>query len=713
MNTAKTGRSPLSLVRPIEASSAARPGSTEGPGALLSLELLRGFALHSDHRTCPPLPKKAQALLAYLAMHAARPMSRDQLAALLWADRGAEQARRSFRQCLMSLRSALGPHADRALVADAGSVRFDLTDHIDLDVRNFERFGKSKDLVDLEAAASLYRDEFLAGLQISSEPFAEWIAVERRRLASMQSDILFRLANAQAEAGASERAIDSAQRLTVFDPLREDGHRLLIRLLASAGRRSDALKQYSLCVDALHRELGVAAEPATTELAEKIRKGTLELNKSVLPDNPAAGPRRPEPIHVSALGGAAPTSGVSDKTSIAVLPFTNLSGRREQQYFADGIAEDVSQALGHIPWLFVIASSSALGYRERPVDMRQIGAELGVRYLVRGSVRRDGNRVRIVVQLTDSSSGGYLWAERFEGAVGDLFEIQDRFTTQIAAMIAPALHAMEIKRAQRTPTNSLNAYDLYLRALPRFRTSLADNEEALRLLGQAIDIDPAYGAAYGLAARCYQFQKLFGWVAPSDPRFGEGIRLANLAIEVGKDDSEALWMGGLALAQLAGEVKHGRVLIDRSLALNPNSASAWVASCFVHAYLGNVEAALGHFACAQRLNPLDSMHHVQNHAASTAHFLAGNLEAADDCAEKAVGERPTYPPSLRMKTATCALLGRLDEAQAFLRRLLSVNPDATVCSIRGYVGPQWRFRPRSVESFLHGLRLAGLPEGSE
>ncbi len=576
----------------------------------------------------------------------------------------------------------------------------------------FVQLANAQEPADLEAAAALYRGELLTGLDIASEPFAEWLAAERRRLASLQSEILYRLANVQAEAGARERAIETAQRLTTFDPLREDGHRLLIRLLASAGRRSDALKQYALCADTLRRELGIAAEPATSELAETIRQGRAEVDGSHASAALAGRPRVPDPVRPAELGREMPPS-VPDKTLIAVLPFANLSTDGEQGYFAEGIAEDVSLALGHIPWLFVIASSSTFIYLGRPVDLRQIGAELGVRYLVRGSVRRDNKRVRIVVQLIDSASGGYLWSERFEGAIGDLFDIQDRFTTQIAAMIAPALHAVEIKRAQRTATSNLNAYDLYLRALPRFRTSLAENEEALQLLRRAIEIDPAYGAAYGLAARCYQFQKLFGWVVPSDARFVEGVRLANLAIEVGKDDSEALWMAGLALAQLAGEVKYGRLLIDRSLSLNPNSASAWVASCFVHAYLGDVEAALAHFARAQRLNPLDSMHHVQNHAAATAHFLAGSWEAAADCADKAVGERPTYPPSLRLKTATCALLGRLDEAHAALRRLLSVNPNATVCSVKGYVGPQWRFRPRALDSFLHGLRLAGLPEGRE
>src|SRR6185437_10480365 len=203
----------------------------------------------------------------------------------------------------------------------------------------------------------------------------------------------------------------------------------------------------------------------------------------------------------------------------AVLPFTNIGPDGEQDYFAEGIAEDLSVALGHIPWLFVIASSSTSGHLAGAVDMREVGKKLGVQYVLRGSVRHDLKRVRIVVQLTDASSGGYIWSERFGGAIGDLFDIQDRFTTQIAAMIAPALHAVEISRAQRTATKNLSAYDLYLQALPRFRTSLKENEEALRLLQKAIDIDAAYGAAYGLAARCYQFQKLFGWVPPRDPRF--------------------------------------------------------------------------------------------------------------------------------------------------------------------------------------------------
>ena len=579
----KTGRPRLRLVKHIETPKSLRPASLQNrpdalrlPSNALKLELLGAFALEPPSSKRSSLPKKAQALLAYLAVQG-RPMPREQLATLLWADRSAAQSRRSLRQCLMSLRSALHPYADETIMADSNTIRLALADHIDCDVLNFERFGKSEEAADLEMAASLYRDEFLAGLHVSSEPFAEWLAAERRRFASKRSDILYRLAMAQAKAGVNERAIETAQHLSVFDPLREDGHRLLIRLLASAGRRSDALKQYALCMETLRRELGVAPETRTTALAEEIRTGAVE-GGSIAADTSAASPLETNPLRPASSDPRPPVSS-SDKTSIAVLPFTNIGPGGEQDYFAEGIAEDLSVALGHVPWLFVIASSSTSGHLGGAEDMRQIGRQLGVQYVLRGSVRRDLKRVRIVVQLTDASSGGYIWSERFGGPVGDLFDIQDRFTTQIAAMIAPALHTVEINRAQRTPTKSLSAYDLYLRALPRFRTSLAENEEAVRLLQRAIDIDPAYAAAYGLAARCYQFQKLFGWVAPSDPRFCEGVRLANRAVELGTADSEALWMAGLALAQLAGEVKHGRVLIDKSLSLNPNSASAWIASC--------------------------------------------------------------------------------------------------------------------------------------
>jgi TolB-like protein/DNA-binding CsgD family transcriptional regulator len=400
-----------------------------------------------------------------------------------------------------------------------------------------------------------------------------------------------------------------------------------------------------------------------------------------------------------------------DKPSIVVLPFANLSGDPGQDYFTDGMTEDITTALGRVPWLFVIASGSAFAYKERAIDLRQIGSELGVRYALRGSVRKEGQRVRITVGLTDASHGGQVWAERLDGDLDDVFAIQDRVTAQVSAMIAPALQSIEIERARRKATENLTAYDLYLQALPKFRTTFAENEEALRLLQKAIALDPFYGAAYGLAARCYLFQKVFGWVHPGDPRLQEGVRLARGAAETGRSDSEALWMAGHCLATLAGEVSHGISLIKRSLALNPNSANAWVSSSIAHACLGDAKTAVEHSGRAQRLNPLDTNYQNQWYAVSIAHFVAARYEEATDAADKALAELPTYPAGLRMKVATCGLLGRVDEGREYVERLLAVNPDSTISWLKAFWEAPLRHNPHALAKFLEGARLAGLPDG--
>jgi tetratricopeptide (TPR) repeat protein len=330
--------------------------------------------------------------------------------------------------------------------------------------------------------------------------------------------------------------------------------------------------------------------------------------------------------------------------------------------------------------------------------------------VLRGSVRRDGNRVRTVVQLTDAAMGAQVWSHRFEDEVDNVFAMNDRLVAQAAALIAPALRSVEIERAQRKPTSSLTAFDLYLRALPLFRKSLADNQEALRLLDNAVTLDPSYSSAYAFAARCYQFQKLMGWVAPNDPRLQEGARLAHLAAELGKDDSEALWMAGLALAQLGGDLEHGQNLVDRSLTLNPNSANAWTASCGVRNYLGDNEQAIDAFHRSQRLNPLDQSQHVHWNMVSMAYFRAGRYEEADAAADRAIQARPTYPPSLRLKVATCGLFGRIEEGRAYVQRLLAVHPECSIGWIRDFWGPLMQRSPEALAKFIEGSRRAGLPE---
>jgi TolB-like protein len=426
---------------------------------------------------------------------------------------------------------------------------------------------------------------------------------------------------------------------------------------------------------------------------EQAGPGATALNDAVLEN-----PRLHEPI---------PT----EQASIVVLPFANLSDDPSQDYFCDGIVEDITMALGRLRWLFVIASASAFTYKGRRVDARQVGSDLGVRYVLQGSLRKAGERIRISVQLTDASNGRQLLSDRFEGKLLDVFSIQDRVARQLSAAIAPALRLKEVDRARRTPTNNLTAYDLFLRALPPRRDNLAQNEESLRLLYKAIELDPLFSTAYGLAAWCYEIQAVFGWLPRSEPRAKEGLRLAHLAAETGDDDPDALWMAGITITTLAGEVARGVVLIDKSLSINPNSARAWWANGVAQTYLGCPKAALGHFARSRQLNPLDTAAYAFWTAVATTHFFAGNCGAAHDALTKALMDWPDAPPALRLNAAVCGILGRIEEGRNCLGRLLAFIPDSTVESVRAHVEPYAGSSPRVLEALLQGLRRSGLAEG--
>ena len=404
-----------------------------------------------------------------------------------------------------------------------------------------------------------------------------------------------------------------------------------------------------------------------------------------------------------------------DRPSIAVLPFTNMSDDPEQEYFADAMAEEITIALGQVPRLFVIASNSAFTYKGRLVDSKQIGAELGVRYVLRGSVRRSNDRIRVIVELSDAASGNQIWADRLDGAPDDVFELQDRVAASVSARIAPKIRSADLELARRKPTHSATAYDLYLRALLALRGSLAENEDSLRLLYKAIELDPSFGAAYGLAAYRYLFQAAFGWLEPSDPRMNEGLRLAHLAAKTGRNDPEALWMAGRAVQGLAGDLEYGLALIEKSLALNPNSADAWWASGMSYAVRAKADTAIEHFGRARRLNPLSpspSSGHAHWMGLSIAHFYGGNYEEAKTAIDKALAEWPTSPPSLRLKAAICGLLGRVEEGRRCVQQYLAVSPGSNLTAVRHLLEIRLQHNPEGVEKYIEGLRLSGLAEGA-
>jgi adenylate cyclase len=397
-----------------------------------------------------------------------------------------------------------------------------------------------------------------------------------------------------------------------------------------------------------------------------------------------------------------------DKPSIAVLPFANMSGDPEQEYFVDGIVEEIITAISRLPWLFVIARNSSFAYKGKSPDLRQVGRQLGVRYVLEGSVRKSGNRVRITGQLIDTTTGAHIWADRFDGALDDIFELQDQVASNVVGAIEPKLRYSEIERAVRKPTESLDAYDLYLRALAQFHKLTADSySEAIRLAGQAVDIDPSYASAASLVGYIYVMQSSQGWVRPDKGRLSEVAALAKGAIRDGKDDPDALWMAALVIA-FAGDPETASSAADRALSLNPNSAHAWMQRGYIHCFLNRPKPAAEAFQRGMRLSPLDPLSYYFSGGLALAAFADGRYEETIEWADRSLREEETFLVALRVKLAACGLLERSEEARQALTRVLEVHPGLTVASLRAYLS---RFLlPEVVAPYAEGLREAGLPE---
>jgi TolB-like protein len=397
-----------------------------------------------------------------------------------------------------------------------------------------------------------------------------------------------------------------------------------------------------------------------------------------------------------------------DGPSIAALPFVNLSGDIEQEYFTDGVVEDIITALSRIRWLFVIARNSSFTYKGRAVDVKQVGRELGVRYVLEGSVRKAAHKVRITGQLIDASTGGHLWAERFESALDDIFELQDQVTEAVVGAIAPQLERAEIDRAKRKPTESLDAYDYYLRGMAHLH--LGSRESIGAALGQfnhALMRDPNFASAYAMAAWCYFWRKVNGWLTDRPGEIAEGARLARRAVDLGRDDAVALTRGGHALAILTGDVAGGIALLDRALLLNPNLASAWFLAGFLRTWNGEPDGAIAHFAHAMRLSPLDPELYRMQAGLAAAHLFAGRFDAASSWAEKAFRELPSFLMVVSVIAASHALAGRRDEAQRAMKHLRELDPALRVSNLADWLPIR---RPEDLAIFADGLRKAGLPE---
>jgi TolB-like protein/Tfp pilus assembly protein PilF len=398
-----------------------------------------------------------------------------------------------------------------------------------------------------------------------------------------------------------------------------------------------------------------------------------------------------------------------DKPSVAVLPFQNMSGDPEQEYFTDGVAEEIITALSRFRNLFVIARNSSFTYKGCAVDVKRIGRELGVRYLLEGSVRKAGSRVRIMAQLVDTATGRNLWADRSDGDLEDIFDLQDRLTAGVVGQLAPKLEQAEIERAKRKPTESLDAYDYFLRGIAHaYRYGSRDSiGEALRLFYRAIELDPDYASAYGMAARCYSQRKAWRWTLDRDKELAETARLAHRAGEVGKDDALALCAAGIALAYVVGDLDNAAAFTERAIQLNPNLAWAWLFSGWVRAFLGEPDVAIEHQARAMRLSPLDPTLYNMQTGTALAHLLAGRFDEASSWSERAFRDQPNYPLAAGIVAASNALAGRLEQARRAIVRLRQIDPALHICNV-GDLYPLRRLEDRA--KFIDGFRKVGFPE---
>jgi adenylate cyclase len=387
------------------------------------------------------------------------------------------------------------------------------------------------------------------------------------------------------------------------------------------------------------------------------------------------------------------------KPSIAVLPFQNMSGDSEQEYFADGMVEEIITALSRIRWLFVIARNSSFTYKGRSVDVKQVGLELGVRYILEGSIRKAGQRVRITGQLIDAHTGTHLWADRFDGSLEDVFELQDRVASSVAGVIEPALQAAEMSRSAARPTADLTAYDLYLRAFAVFHPITRErNAEALRLLQQALAIDPHYGLALSLAATCHLRIVLDGWADEPQLSRHKAIDLARQALQAGENDSGVLANVAQVLAHLGEDIGPMIGLVDRALALNPSFARGWFVSGLLRTLAGQPDLAIEHLETSMRLSPRERMG-VPLFAMGMAYFVKRRF---DDAVEKlllSIQNHPGAPGAYGFLAACYTHMGRLDEARGIVTKLRAITPQIVPRDL------PWR-NPEDRELYLSGLRLA-------
>lgn len=631
--------------------------------------------------------RKASLLLAALAVAGPNGARRELLCDLFWPERGEQQARGSLRQAMAAIRQVAAEVGGGAVTidGDAEVVRL-VVEPSSVDVQLFEQLITRTDADSLSRAADLYMGDLLAEVSVP-EPADQWFAPHRqaaRSKALRLCEALAGLASAQ-QGNVIEACQGLADRLLLVEPAAEEAHRALIRLHLIQGRTNAALQQYERCKEALRRDLQAEPEAKTRKLISDGPHGPAENSTDV-----------PTGMRLRR----------TDQPSIVVMPFDNLSGA-DDEYFVDGIVEEITAALSRVRDFFVIARQSAFVYKGRFVDVREIGKRFDVQYVVEGTIRRGGRRLRISAQLVDAETRAQLWSNRYEGEIENIFEFQDRIAAQITGSILPAIRGAEIDLAVNKPPANLRAYDLVMRAYPYLWGRRKEaNQRAIELLEEAIAADPTYGRAYALLAWGHASNAAYLWSGNPETE----LEKARMSIEAAgsiNEDPTALAAAGAALS-ICGDQDRASTLVERALALDPNNAWAWTRFGWIAIYKGDAAGAIERFQRAVMLSPMDPMAFNMKLGIASAMARAGDFRDAISIVREIIADNPDIVMSYRYLAAWSALDGDLETARWAGEKMMAVQPDFAIEKYRSL--PFFRNIPEWAENVAKALKLAGLPE---
>lgn len=656
--------------------------------AQVLIQVLGGFRLTVGGRAVTSLPRKAQALLAYLAMQDGRPVTRETVSDLLWTDRGVEQARGSLREELRKLRRAM----PGAIDDDPRMLSF-VPDMVETDVGRFRVLVRGRDRVDLAEAAQTYEGGLLDRFPPVGGDFDDWLRTSRDTLNDQAIEVMRRLVDACLAAGDMHPAVLVAERMVALDLLREDSHRRLMEVYLAAGRRPDGLRQYDICEEVLRRELDVEPSEETKALRLRIQKqiyggGLTEPAKQTSATRqsfqPDFGPPR-----------------------VAVMPLAQIGSESVPAHLSDGLIEDVISQLAGLRDLRVISYGSTAGFRSSPLDIREIGHRLDARYVVRGSIRRSGSRIRIMTELADVESEQVCWSRHHDADLSISFEDQDRIVGQIVHTLAPRVVESELMRIRGKRTEDLSVYEKVLIARDHLSQLNQDNfQKAKLILDEVIAQEPTWGEAYALAADWHGLVLGEGWSLDRAYHLGEVDRLSTKALTLDRDNLRALTFYGHRRSLHHRDYDTALGLFRRALDVAPGSAITWLWSSYTHSYIGDGPEAIRRAEQALTLSPCDRSAHWYYSGLCIAHYTNGTHDAAIEWGRKALAEPIVWRSAPYWVAASLSAAGRQGEARDVVSKAQETWPRRTVSD--AVAASPYRDEARRLR-YGKDLTAAGMP----